>query len=64
MFAERAKRQTDLRVLPWDEFFLKFDELGLTFVYNDDSTGWNELLQREEASPYRSPAHPVPSTAS
>ncbi len=56
-------RTADIRVLPWEEFFAKFDELGLTFVYEGDSSGWNELLQREEASPYRNPAYGVPKTS-
>lgn len=63
MFAESAKRQIDVRIIPWEEFFLKFDELGLTFVYDEDSTGFNQILQREEASPYRSPSFPTPSMA-
>ncbi len=41
------------RQITWNEFFLKFDQLGLALVYDDDSTGRNELLQIEAKSPYR-----------
>lgn len=43
--------------ISWEEFFVKFDELGLTFVYDKDSTGYNEILQVESRSPYRNPAY-------
>ncbi len=43
------------RILPWDEFFLKFDALDLTLVYDSEPTGYNELLQREDESTYRHP---------
>ena len=43
-------------VLSSDQFFVKFDELGLTFVYDEDTTGYNELLQGESRSPYRHPS--------
>jgi len=55
MLAEQVARHRDIRVLSWEEFFVKFDSLGLTFVYDDDSTGYNEILQMEENSPYRRP---------
>ena len=42
------------RKISWEDFFARFDELGLAFVYDDDSTGYNELLQIEAKSPYRS----------
>ena len=54
MLAEHAKDRKDVRMIDWEEFFLKFDSLGLSFVYDDDSTGYNEILQIEEKSPYRS----------
>ena len=41
------------RTITWVEFFARFDELGLAFVYDDDSTGYNELLQIEAKSPYK-----------
>ena len=43
--------------ISWEEFFMKFDALGLTFVYDDDATGYNEILQIEEKSPYRHPVY-------
>ncbi len=43
--------------LSWDDFFAKFDELGLTFVYDSGSTGYNEILQVESRSPYRHPEY-------
>lgn len=45
------------RTISWADFFARFDELGLAFVYDDDSTGYNELLQLEAKSPYRSLHH-------
>ena len=35
----------------------KFDALGLTFVYDNGATGYNEILQVEEKSPYRHSAY-------
>jgi hypothetical protein len=52
MIAEQAKDHSDVRLIAWEDFFVKFDCLGLSFVYDDDSTGYNELLQVEERSPY------------
>ncbi len=52
----QAKR-SGLQEISWDEFFIKFDELGLTFVYDNDSTGYNEILQVESRSPYRHPEY-------
>lgn len=46
-----------LTEISWDEFFVKFDELGLTFVYDNDATGYNEILQVESRSPYRHPSY-------
>ena len=54
MIAEQAKDPKDVRLIEWEEFFLKFDSLGLSLVYDDDSTGYNEILQTEEKSAYRS----------
>ena len=53
MLADQVAVHTDIRVISWDEFFVKFDSLGLTFVYDDEPTGYNEILQLEEKSPYR-----------
>ena len=50
-------RNLGMTRISWDEFFVKFDELGLTFVYDSESTGYNEILQVESRSPYRHPAH-------
>ena len=33
--------------MPWAEFFKRFDELGLTLVY-DEANAYNELLQVED----------------
>lgn len=43
----------ELRVLSWEEFFLKFDALGLAFVYDTGPTQHNEILQIADKSPYR-----------
>ncbi len=48
---------TGITELSWEDFFAKFDELGLTFVYDNDSTGYNEILQMESRSPYRHPEY-------
>ena len=53
MLAEQIACDASIRPISWEEFFLKFDSLGLTFVYDDDVTGYNEILQVEENSPYR-----------
>jgi hypothetical protein len=45
----------DKRLISWEEFFAKFDEQGLAFVYDQDSAGYNEILQIEQRSPYRHP---------
>ena len=57
MIAAQAEDQSGVQIISWEEFFLKFDALGLTFVYADDSTGHNEILQIEEKSPYRHPVY-------
>jgi hypothetical protein len=57
MFAEQARDLADVRIIAWEEFFVKFDGLGLTFVYDDDRGGYNEILQNEEKSPYRHPKY-------
>jgi hypothetical protein len=51
---QMADDRKDIRVLTWDEFFAKFDVLGLTFVYDDNNSGYNELLQIDGRNPYRS----------
>ncbi len=50
-------RHPEMIRISWDDFFVKFDELGLTFVYDSDSTGYNEILQIESRSPYRHPEY-------
>ena len=55
--AKAAVSRKDVRVLAWDEFFARFDLLGLAFVYDDDHAGYNELLQREEKSPHISQSY-------
>jgi hypothetical protein len=54
MLPQMAADHSDVRVLTWDEFFAKFDLLGLTFVYDDDRGGYNEFLQIDARNPYRS----------
>lgn len=37
-----------LEPIPWDEFFEKFDETGLAFIYQDGpNTRFNKLVKRE-----------------
>ena len=38
---------SSVRQISWEEF-LKYDALGLTFVYGDDATGSNEILKIKE----------------
>lgn len=57
MLKEQARQQSDVRIISWDEFFVKFDELGLTLVYDSGPTGYNEILQIESRSPYRHPEY-------
>ncbi len=54
---EQANDMPNVRVIGWEEFFCKFDALGLTLVYDNASTDYNEILQRDEHSPYRHPDH-------
>ena len=49
--AKTARQRKDVLVLSWDEFFARFDLLGLAFVYDGDHSGYNELLQRDERAP-------------
>ncbi len=60
MFAAEASTRKDLRLITWEEFFLKFDLLGLTFVYDIGSSGYNEILQVDAESPYRNPPYRTP----
>ncbi len=57
MFPQMAADRLDIRVLSWEEFFAKFDLLGLSFVYESNSGGYNELLQIDSKNPYRSSRH-------
>lgn len=57
MVREQAEDYKYVRLISWEEFFLKFDELGLSFVYDEGNSGANEILQIEEKSPYRSQAY-------
>ncbi len=59
MFEKQAQDRADVRLITWEEFFLKFDELGLAFVYDEGVTGYNEILQIEEESPYRHHSHRI-----
>ena len=50
----QAKSRKDVVVIGWEDFFAKFDQHGLAFVYDDESSsGCYESLQNEERSPYR-----------
>ena len=57
LFQEQARERLDVTLISWDEFFLKFDALGLTFVYEEGTREHHEILQMEEKSPYRPPAY-------
>ena len=57
---ETAQTTDRVRIIGWEDFFAKFDQLDLTLVY-DAKTVYNELLQvdRQHTSippPYRSVA--------
>ena len=56
--AAQAETRKDVRIIAWADFFAKFDQHGLALVYDDDSTGYNEVLQVENRSPYRRPEPP------
>ncbi len=51
MPASLARQRKDLRLISWEEFFARFDLLGLAFIYDDEASGYNELLQRDEKAP-------------
>ena len=53
MSATEVRSRKDVLVLAWDEFFARFDLLGLAFVYDDDHSNDNQLLQRDEQAPER-----------
>ena len=59
IFGHSATARPDLRRISCEEFFTRFDALGLTFVYENDSTGQNEILQIENKSPYRNPEYRI-----
>jgi hypothetical protein len=44
--------QPEGRVTSWESFFAGFDSLGLIFIGSDNGTGFHELLQVEERSPF------------
>ena len=52
MLSAQLQDHPDVRRISWEDFFAKFDGLGLTFVYDNDSTGYNEILQIEASSPH------------
>ncbi len=59
MYETQARERNDVRLILWDDFFAKFDALGLSFVYDEAVPGSNEILQIEEKSAYRPPAYRV-----
>lgn len=59
MIADQVVDRPNVHRITWEDFFVKFDALGLTFVYDDGATGHNEILQVEANSPYRNPKDQV-----
>ncbi len=57
VLAEQAKDHANARIITWEEFFLKFDSMALAFVYDTEPTGYNEILQIEDRSPYLNPVY-------
>ena len=57
MLKAQVEDRPNVHIIGWEEFFCKFDALGLTLVYDTDKAGYNEILQREEVSAYRHPDH-------
>lgn len=54
MLAKQVAGNPQILQLSWEDFFTKFDLLGLAFVYdNDETKNYNEILQQEGHSPYR-----------
>ena len=55
-FGPDAAKENGLRTVTWDDFFARFDLMGLAFVYDDDPKreAWNsyEILQIDSRSPY------------
>lgn len=51
--ATGARHREDIVLVPWHDFFAKFDVHGLAFVF-DDAVGFYEFVQVEERSPYSS----------
>jgi hypothetical protein len=57
LIAKSVRDRKDVRILAWDEFFARFDLLGLAFIYDSEHSGYNELLQRDEKSPHISQSY-------
>jgi hypothetical protein len=45
MLAEQVEDHNNVRLICWEESFVKFGGLGLTFVYDDNQGGYNETLK-------------------
>ncbi|RXH54033.1 hypothetical protein GRAN_5002 [Granulicella sibirica] len=53
-----AETTARVRAISWEQFFEKFDQLGLTLVY-DDGTAYNEILQVDAESKTIPPAYRI-----
>ena len=45
-----------VKEMSWEDFFARFDLLGLSVAY-DDKTAFNEILQVDDANPSKPPAY-------
>lgn len=50
--AQQADDHLPTLVITWVDFFIKFDALGLSLVYDSDRPGYNEILQIETKDPF------------
>ena len=57
LFGEAREGTPELRPISWEEFFARFDLLGLALAY-DDSPDF-QILQIEGESPYKKRSDPL-----
>ena len=53
-----AESTARVRTIHWEDFFEKFDQLGLSVVY-DEATAYNEILQVDAESTSIPPAYRI-----
>ena len=52
LHARQVHPHGDQRLISWEDFFAKFDALGLMCVYDQEPGGYNEILQVQGEASY------------